>query len=208
MMTTLLLLRHAQTASNVNGRYMGNTNEDLSQEGVRQASRLADRLSSWPIAGIWSSPLLRAVRTAEAVANSRGLTVEQDNDLTEIDIGDWQGMFGTEIALRYPDLWKAWRTEPASFQAPNGESLVQVQRRVVAALDRIAAVTPDHMAALVTHDAVIRLLVANCLEVSVSVYRRLEIANASLTVVLNTRGRWRLRLLNDTGHLGDEPYKD
>ena len=208
MRTTLLLLRHAQTTSNVDGRYMGSMNEDLSEEGIWQASRLADRLRSWPIAKIWSSPLLRAVHTAEALARSRGLPTEQDGDLTEIDIGDWQGMFGTEIALRYPDLWKTWRTDPASFQAPNGESLVQVQHRVVVAMDRIASAMQDQMAALVTHDVVIRSLVAHCLGVTTSVYRRLEIANASLTVVQETGGRWRLRLLNDTGHLGDRSYKD
>ena len=183
---------------------MGRTDEGLSDIGRHQASRLADRLRHSSIAQVYSSPLRRALSTAEAVALPHGLTVRQENDLTEIDLGLWRGMFGSDIAAHYPVLWKTWRTDPTAFEPPGGESLAKVQQRATAIMERIAASMGDQMVALVTHDVVIRLLVAYCLEVPASIYRRLEIANASLTIVQSTDHQWRLRLLNDTAHLSDE----
>jgi broad specificity phosphatase PhoE len=206
MSKTLLLLRHGQTTSNVSGRYMGRVDEELSDEGIWQASRLAERLRQWPIEEVYSSPLRRALSTAEAVALPHALSTKKDEDLTEIDIGDWQGMFASEIAANYPDLWKAWRIDPSGFEAPGGESLLAVRRRVTSALERIVSATEGQMVALVTHEVVVRLLVAHCLVVSTSVYRRLEVANASLTIVQNRGDSWQLRLLNDTAHLGDKAY--
>jgi broad specificity phosphatase PhoE len=204
MAKTLLLLRHAQTTSNVSGRYMGRTDEELSDMGLSQASRLAERLSHWPITEVYSSPLKRALSTAEAVALPHGLSVGIEDELIEIDLGQWRGMFGSDIATRYPALWKTWRTDPTGFEPPGGESLAKVQQRATAAMERIAASMGDKTIAFVTHDVAVRLLVAHCLDVPASIYRRLEIANASLTVVEGSGHRWRLRLLNDTAHLGDD----
>ena len=202
MNTKLLVVRHAQTLSNITGRYMGWIDEDLSEEGVWQAEQLSQRLRHWSIAAVYSSPLKRAFRTAEIVALLHSLSVQRLDELGEIRLGAWEGMFAEEIAAKFSSLWRAWKTDPSAVQTPGGESLAQVQQRAVAALESITQINQDKQVLMVTHDVIVRLLVAYCLNVSPSIYRRLEVANASLTVIQVIDDKCKLRLLNDTGHLG------
>jgi phosphoserine phosphatase len=203
MSATLILVRHGQTDWNVNGRYMGWTDEALNEEGLRQAERLAKRLAGCPICAVYSSPLKRAAGTAEIVARAHSLPVGIIEELGEMRIGAWEGMFAGDIAVRFPDLWKTWRTNPGDFRMPGGESLGEVRERVVRASGRIMNCSEGRTALAVTHDVVVRLLVAYCLGVGVGVdiYRRLEVGNASITVIERDGVKLRLRVLNDTGHL-------
>jgi broad specificity phosphatase PhoE len=202
MDTTLLVVRHAQTQSNVTGRYMGWIDEDLSEKGVWQAEQLSRRLSHWPITAVYSSPLKRATRTAEIIALPHSLSVQRLDELGEVRIGAWEGMFVEEIVAKFSSLWREWKRDPSDIQVPGGESLAQVQQRVIAAFQSITQANQGQQVLMVTHDVVVRLLVAYCLSVSTSIYRRLEVANASLTVIQVINGDCRLCLLNDTGHLG------
>ncbi|MBM4445650.1 MAG: histidine phosphatase family protein [Chloroflexi bacterium] len=201
MTTTLLLVRHAQTASNVSGRYMGWIDEDLSAEGVSQAERLAWRLSRRPISTIFSSPLKRALSTARATALPHGLTVQVMPELGEIRMGQWEGLFAADIQARFPALWKTWRTDPSTIEMPGGESLSQVAERADIAFHRILEQSQGRQVVAVTHDVIARIIVARSLNVSTSIYRRLEVANASLTTIESFNGACRLRSLNDTAHL-------
>jgi broad specificity phosphatase PhoE len=201
MNTTLLLVRHAQTASNVNGRYMGWIDEDLSEEGLRQAQRLSMRLSRWPIAAVFCSPLIRASRTAEILALPHGLPLQKLEELGEIRMGAWEGLFAQEIEAKFPQLWRTWRADPSAIHMPSGESLTQVRERSILALENIVLQNQGRQVVAVTHDVVARILVAHCLNVSTSIYRRLEVANTSLTVIQRTNDVYRLRLFNDTAHL-------
>jgi len=180
---------------------MGWTDEDLNEEGVRQAEMLAQRLRGWPIREVFSSPLKRAIRTAETVARSHSLPVQRVEDLGEMRIGSWEGMFAGEIAAKYPQLWKVWRTNPRDFRMPGGESLAEVSQRAIRAFDRVMENSEGRMVLAVTHDVIVKLLVAYCLEVSADIYRRLEVSNASLTVIEQDGEKRKLRVLNDTGHL-------
>jgi len=201
MSATLILVRHGQTDWNVNGRYMGWMDEDLNQEGVQQAERVAQRLDQWPISAVFSSPLKRAVRTAEIVARPHSVAVEVIEELGEMRLGGWEGMFAGDIAAKYPELWQTWRTNPGDFRMPGGESLGEVRERAVRAFGRITDRSEGKMVLAVTHDAVVRVLVAHCLGVVEDIYRRLEVGNASITVMERDGGKPRLRVLNDTGHL-------
>jgi broad specificity phosphatase PhoE len=208
MNTTLLVVRHAQTTSNVNGRYMGWLDEDLNDEGVMQATRLSRRLSRRPIAAVFSSPLKRASRTAELLAHPHRVPVQQLHDLGEIRIGAWEGMFAREIEAKFPELWRTWRTDPSTVQMPAGESLSQVSQRAIVALKDMLRENQGRQVLAVTHDVVVRILVSYCLNVSTAIYRRLEAANSSLTVIQCVNGTYRLRLLNDTAHLEYDPVGD
>jgi len=183
MSATLILVRHGQTDWNVNGRYMGWTDEGLNAEGLRQAQMLARRLGRWPISAAFSSPLERAARTAETVSGPHSLPVQMLEALGEMRIGEWEGRFAGDIAARYPGLWKTWRKNPGDFRMPGGESLGEVRRRAVRAFDRMMDGPEGTMVLAVTHDVVVRLLVAHCLGVSGDIYRRLEVGNASMTVI-------------------------
>jgi broad specificity phosphatase PhoE len=201
MSATLILVRHGQTDWNVNGRYMGWTDEPLNEEGLRQAERLGRRLERWPISAVYSSPLKRARRTAEVVAGPHSVPVQTVEDLGEMRIGAWEGLYGGDIAARYPELWKTWRTNPGDFRMPGGESLGEVRQRAVRVFNWMIDGSEGKMVLAVTHDVVVRLLVAHCLGVSADIYRRLEVGNASMTVIEREGEKRRLRVLNDTAHL-------
>lgn len=201
MTTTVLLARHGQTESNVTGFFMGWSDEDINDLGYAQAHRLSSRLASLPIASIYTSPLKRACNTALNLAKPHKLEPKVLDDLIEIRQGDWQGLHIDEISQKWPELWRQSRTDPSEVTLPNGESFQQVTERAVRAFEMIVADNQDKQALMVTHDVVIRVLVAHILGASNSIYRRFEISNASLSIIRVIDGKARLVTLNDTSHL-------
>ncbi len=201
MTATLILVRHGQTDWNVSARYMGWIDQGLNREGLEQAEKLARRLDPWPISAVFSSPLSRALRTAEIIAGPHSLRVKTMTELGEMRIGDWEGMFAMDIASLYPELWRTWRANPGDFRMPNGESLGEVRERAVEAFGRVMERAEGKMVLAVTHDVVVRLLVAECLGVNTGIYRRLEVGNASMTVIERDGARLKLKVMNDTCHL-------
>lgn len=180
---------------------MGWIDEDLSEEGVWQAEQLSHRLERWPIDAVYSSPLKRAHRTASIVAAPHSLPVSPLQGLGEIRIGSWEGMSRAEVEAKYPDIWRAWRSDPSAVQMPDGENVAQVRERAAASLENIVESNSGQQVLVVTHEIIVKLIVAHCLDVSTSIYRRFEVANASLTILQFTEGWYRLRLLNDNAHL-------
>ena len=201
MTTTILLVRHGQTESNTNGFYMGWSNEDLNDVGYTQARSLSSRLASLPIASIYTSPLRRTYTTAAILVKPHGLELKVLDDLVEIRLGEWQGLHMDEIKQRWPELWQQSRIDPSELTMPNGESFKQVTERAVQAFEMIIAADQGKPAVIVTHDVVIRVLVAHVLGVPNSIYRRFEINNASLSVIRVVNGNAQLIALNDTSHL-------
>jgi len=200
MTTTILLIRHGQTRSNVAGYYMGWSEEDLNEVGYIQARKLASRLADSPIAAIYTSPLKRAHTTASLIAEPHGLKVKPLDDLIEIKLGDWQGMHESEIARRWPELWKQSEVDPSVMTMPNGESFRQVVERAVRAFETVVAANRDKRVTIVTHEIVVKILVAHAIGVTYSIYRRIKVDNASLSVVWVTDSSKRLVTLNDTSH--------
>jgi len=201
MTTTVLLVRHGQTESNITGFFMGWSNEDLSDLGYAQAQRLSSRLASLPIASVYTSPLKRAYNTALILAKPHNLEPKVLDDLIEIRLGDWQGLHRDEISQRWPELWQQSRIDPSEVTLPNGESFQQVTDRAVRAFEMIVADNQDKQAVMVTHEVVIRVLVAHVLGTSNSIYRRFEVGNASLSIIRVSDGKARLVTLNDSSHL-------
>jgi len=202
MTTTVLLVRHGQANSNVTGYYMGWSNEDLSETGYTQVRSLSSRLASLPIASVYSSPLQRTCTTATILAKPHGLEVETSDDIIEIQIGDWQGLNIDEVGQRWPELWQQSRIDPSEITMPNGESFQQVTERAIRGFDKIVAANHGKQVIIVSHEIVVKVLVAHALGVSNSIYRRFEINNASLSAIRVIDGKARLATLNDTSHLG------
>ena len=202
MTTTVLLVRHGQTKSNVTGFYMGWSDEDIDDVGYPQVHSLSSRLASLPIASVYSSPLQRTCTTAVILAKPHGLEVEVSDDLIELRLGDWEGLHMDEIRQRWPEIWQQSRIDPSDITLPNGESYQQVTERAVQMFDKIVAANQDKQAVIVTHEIVVKVIVAHVLGVSNSIYRRFEVNNASLSVVRIINGKARLAVLNDTSHLG------
>ena len=201
MTTTVLLVRHGQTDSNINGFYMGWSDEDLNQAGYAQARCLSSRLADLPVAAFYTSPLRRAYTTAAVLAEPHNIEPDALDGLAEIRLGDWQGLHMDEIRQRWPELWRQWRTDPSQLTLPNGESLNEVAERSLRAFEEVIRANQEKYAVIVTHDVVVKLLVAHVLGAPNSIYRRFNIGNTSLTVVRVVNDTPRLTLLNDTSHL-------
>jgi len=150
-MTRLVLVRHGETDWNVEGRYQGQANPPLNERGRAQARQVAEELKGQQLDALYSSDLRRAAETAAAIGQATGLPVHHDPRLREINQGEWQGLLVTEIEQRYPELFHRWREAPLTVTLPGGESIAQMQERVLAAVEEIVRRHPGQRVALVTH---------------------------------------------------------
>ncbi|MBT9141057.1 MAG: Phosphoserine phosphatase 1 [Dehalococcoidia bacterium] len=106
-----------------------------------------------------------------------------------------------EIKRRWPELWQQWRINPSAVTMPNGEALSEVTERAIRAWRRIVGANQGKQAVIVTHDVIVKVLVAHVLGASNSIYRRFEITSASLSVIRVVNNSSQLAMLNDTSHL-------
>jgi len=116
--TVLYLIRHGQTAWNVEEVFRGRADVPLDERGRAQARATASVLASQPLAAVYSSPLQRAVLTARPIAEARGLAVEVDERLTDLDFGEWQGKTLTEARRTWPELFARWERDPRPWNSP------------------------------------------------------------------------------------------
>jgi broad specificity phosphatase PhoE len=160
MRNEILLARHGQTADNAGGRILGRRDPPLTAVGLEQARQLAAALRDDGLRAVWTSPLLRARRTAEVVGAALGLEPVVLADLVESARGRWEGRVIAEIAREAPDLHAAFVAADPAFAFPGGESLHQQAARTVRALD---VVTHGPLPALVVaHAGTIRAALALC----------------------------------------------
>jgi probable phosphomutase (TIGR03848 family) len=182
-MTTVLLIRHGEN-SMVGKRLAGRLPQvHLNEKGKQQAQQLAQVLAKAPIKAIYSSPLERAVETAEPLAQALELPIQIAPGIIELEYGDWQGK--TLKQLGRTKLWKVVQDKPSEMRFPKGESFVEVQNRAVAEIDRIAAAHDDkELVACFSHGDIIRLLVAHYLAVPLDEFQRIASSTASISVVM------------------------
>ena len=157
-MTRLILIRHGETDWNAEGRWQGQIDVPLNENGRKNAREMAQSLEGVGIQAIYSSDLMRALETAQALGEAAGLDVQTDARLREIHQGDWQGMLVTEIQERYNQRFEQRMQDPWAVAPPGGETVVQVQERVFRALDDILQKHTDETVAIVAHGFVIALL--------------------------------------------------
>ncbi|MEW2251608.1 histidine phosphatase family protein [Streptomyces sp. NPDC058733] len=169
-MGELVLIRHGQTEWSLSGRHAGRTDVPLTAAGEASARALASRLARRRLVGVFSSPLSRAVRTAE-LAGLAG--VRPDPDLVEWDYGGYEGLTAAQIREGRPG-WELWRDGviPGDVDHP-GERLEQVAARTDAVLDRIRPLLSDGDVAVVAHGHLARVLAVRWLGLDASAGRLL-----------------------------------
>ncbi|HEY1316529.1 MAG TPA: histidine phosphatase family protein [Gaiella sp.] len=153
--TRILLARHGETEWNRLGRWQGHADPPLNETGRSQATALAEQLQGDGIAAVYSSDLRRASETARIVAERLGLDVTEERALREIDVGSWSGLTRDEVRERYPDGFARWLSGEIGH---DGETREALEKRVVDAVERIAAAHPDEHVLVVTHGGVVRAL--------------------------------------------------
>jgi ribonuclease H / adenosylcobalamin/alpha-ribazole phosphatase len=193
---TLLLIRHATTGA-TGAAFSGGAcpGPALDPAGERVASRLARHLTAPSFPGgvrpsvLITSPVLRALQTAQAVADGLGLDPQPDAAWAELLFGEWDGLSTAEVVRGWPDAYRDWR---GSEQAapPGGESLAELTRRVLAARDDLAERYAGRCVAVVTHTGPIRALLCAALDAGTAGLWRLRIDPGSVSV---------LRLWSDGG---------
>jgi ribonuclease H / adenosylcobalamin/alpha-ribazole phosphatase len=199
--TVTALLRHGQTPMSVQKRYAGRTDAPLTEVGAQQAAAAAKRLASAGLGVIVTSPLLRTVQTAQAVAAVTGATVVTDDGFRETDFGAWEGLTFAEVRERWPAEISAWLADP-EVAPPGGESFTDVSARVTAALDRVLAARAGQTVLIVSHVTPIKMLVAAALLAPPAALYRMHLDVAALSEIdWYADGPAVLRSFNDTSHL-------
>jgi probable phosphomutase (TIGR03848 family) len=182
-MPTLLFIRHGENDYLKHNRLAGHLpGIHLNQQGRQQAEKLAQALADASIKAIYSSPLERAVETAEPLARAHRLDVRLRPGLMDTDVGDWADM---EIRkLRKNPLWKLVQESPSRVRFPGGESFLELQARLVNEIEAIrAAHRPKDVVAVVFHADPIKVVVAHYIGLPLDHIQKLNVGPGSVTVL-------------------------
>jgi broad specificity phosphatase PhoE len=204
MRTTLYLLRHAATEANLAQppRLQGRRHDPpLARLGVRQAEATRDFLAVRPIDACYCSPLLRAVQTAAIVAAPHGLAAVPVAELTECDVGRWEGLDWQQVRYFDAEAYRHFHDDPAAFAYPGGESFAGAHARAAAALDRLLSDHAGQAVLVVSHHVVNRTYLAGLLGLPLRLARRVVLDNCGISVVTRVGGVTAVCTLNAAFHL-------
>lgn len=199
--TRICLIRHGETEWNAERRIQGQIDVGLNATGRRQAAAAGRWLAPARIAALYSSDLVRARTTAEAIGAAVGLVPVLAPELRERRYGVFEGLTYAEARTRYPDVYAAFEGRNADYAFENGESLAAMYARVTGKLRELAAAHAGQVIAVVVHggvlDIVNRFVRGNPLEMP----RDFLIPNAGLNWIIAVDGAWRIESWGDTAHL-------
>lgn len=208
--TRFILVRHGQTGWNKDERFRGRADIELDETGLRQAQLAAVHISEWEISSVYSSPLKRAKSTAQCIADKFGLSVITLDGLNDMNFGEWEGMLVSEVREKHAKVFNEWRYHPESFAVPGGESMDDVQRRVVNTVAELALKHEGQTIALVSHRVVCKVLLCHLLGLDNSHFWKIAQDNTAVNafemyeVIGTGEKRATVTLVNDTCHLGKQ----
>lgn len=202
-MIRIIIIRHGQTTWNEGEgeRFRGRAEVELDQWGIRQARATAARMTQWEIDAIYSSPLKRALSTAETLAEHPGLRVQPLEGLIDIDYGKWQGLSLKEAAADDSKLYELWLKNPHLVTFPQGENLEQVQKVAVAAVETLLPEHPEQTIILVSHKVICKVLLCHFLGLDISHFWQVQQDTCSINIVEMREDMSVVVLLNDICHL-------
>lgn len=199
----IILVRHGITAWNQETRFQGSSDIPLSREGEQQSLRTGQRLATWNPDAIWTSPLCRAKKTAELIAEAgeMGKEPEAHEELREMSFGCWEGLTMAEIKGRYPGAFERWREGPFDNIPEGGESALSIEERSGRMAQKLLD-SPLTRILVVAHGGTLRSLLAALLCVTTpDLMWKMRMENCSLSAIGVMRTRISLLYLNDTHHL-------
>lgn len=205
--TRVLAIRHGETAWNRDARIQGMLDIGLNDHGLRQAQRLAASLAPDELHAVYSSDLVRARDTAQAVADACGLPVRLEPGLRERAFGIFEGLSFGEIEAAFPAQCQRWRQRDPAFAPEGGERLTDFFDRCVGAFERLAQAHPGQTIAVVCHGGVLDCLYRAATRLSLQAPRTWSVPNASVNRVLYSGEGFNLVGWGDVGHLDEPPLE-
>lgn len=193
MSRQLILVRHGQTVHNVAGIAQGWNDSALSEAGEAQVQKLAERIAAIKPTALYSSPLGRALATANAIANATGLAIQQLDDLREMNYGGWEGRSFLDVRRDDESIYQRWIADETAT-CPDGESHADVRRR----LERAFATINSDRPVIVTHGTAIRIAATALLNVPTMTSLHFAQDNAAMNVFVWRNDRWILKAWNQT----------
>jgi len=201
-MTRVILVRHGQTAWNQIERFRGQVDLPLDEIGLAQAEATAQRVTDdWNVVAVYSSPLQRAVQTAQVIARRLGQEAQPVEGFIDISFGQLKGLTLDEAKQQWPDIAGPWFRVPHTVTFPGGENLQIVRQRSMAALEDIIDRHPDQDVAVVAHNVVNRVLLCAVLGLDNSHYWNIWQDTCAINVIECEEDMFIVRALNDTCHL-------
>lgn len=202
-MTRVILVRHGQTKWNVELKYQGHSEVELSPTGKKQAELVSARLIKEPITAVYSSDLGRAFVTAQCIAKPHGLTVTPIKGLREYHFGDWEGLNFQQISTRWPDISVNFFNNPDNVRIPGGETFSEVKVRAEAAVLELVAQHPHQTILLVSHGGTIRTILCAALGLHLNRVWAIRQDNTAVNIIEYRNEQSIVTLMNDVHHLKD-----
>lgn len=199
MKTTLYLVRHGQSVGNLNDQFMGHTDTPLTELGQRQAKMAAAYLKNIHLDAIYSSDLQRAYNTACATAAVKNMSVTKSTQLREIFGGQWETVKFPQLHAQFPEDFGTWCNDFKNCRCTGGESVLEMQSRIVAEIARIAEENPGKSVAVFFHATPIRVFRIHCDGDWNAPYP----SNASTTVAEYENGEFKLIEYSIDHYMGD-----
>lgn len=199
---TFILVRHGQTEWNRVERFRGRADVPLNETGLAQVEATGRRVAGqWQPAAVYSSPLSRAVKTAEAIAGHFGLPAQVHPDLIDIDYGEWQGLTPDEARTRWPEQVEQWYHRPEQAHIPGGETLDDLCARTMPMVKELASRHPAQTVVLVGHTVINRVILLGVLGLGNKRFWHLRQDTCAINVFETDGDDFTLVSLNDTCHL-------
>ncbi len=183
MVEEIYLIRHGLTDSNKKKIYAGWNGESLSAEGIMAIRDVSKRLLKFHIEKIYSSPIRRAIQTAEIIGSTLKVGVVIEGYLKEMQMGPWEGLSENEVAEIYPNEWKIWNTKPSDLRIERREILRDLLLRSLIGINRISGLSNCSRILAVTHIAIIRMLMVYHNGLYLDDYRKIEAPNGAVFVI-------------------------
>jgi probable phosphoglycerate mutase len=201
-MTCIILIRHGQTEWNRIERFRGRADVPLNNTGLAQAEATGERVAkTWQPVAVYSSPLSRSVKTAQAIARHFNLPVQIHPGLVDIDYGEWQGLTPEEASQRWPEQVENWYHQPEQASIPSGETLADLRQRAMVTVHQLAEKHTGETIVLVAHTVINRIILLGVLALGNERFWHLRQDTCAINVFEVENGDFVLVSLNDTCHL-------
>ncbi len=204
--TKVYIVRHCETDGNSQKLFQGHLDLDINELGKNQLEALSKRFSNLSIDAVYTSPLLRTRRTAEAIVGNRDIPIISDGSLIELNGGVYEGKTYAQIGIEYPDFEEIWCYRPWDFAPQNGEKMTDAYERIWSAVKRIAQVQKNKTVAITTHGGVIRCLLCKILKDNIKEICEIPFGeNTAISLLeFDDTGKINLIYFNDSSHLTKE----